>query len=89
MPGRGLPPQKEHTRKSNDRVATKLVSDGKLRGFLLPKGVLGKNEQGRAIAWHPMTVKWWNGWRKSPQALRMMTQPTLLSGGFAANRSQQ
>ena len=74
MPGRGPAPQKEHTRKSNDKTTIKLVSDGRLRGPVLPKGVL-KDGNGRPKAWHPMTVKWWNSWRKSPQALRMLTEP--------------
>jgi hypothetical protein len=23
--------------------------------------------------WHPQTVRWWNNWRESPQASRMLT----------------
>lgn len=75
MAGRGPAPAKEHTRKSNDKASTKLVSDGKTRGPVLPRGVLGVDREGKAIAWHPATVKWWNQWRRSPQALRMLTEP--------------
>ncbi|MBS3177742.1 MULTISPECIES: hypothetical protein [unclassified Pseudoclavibacter] len=25
--------------------------------------------------WHPMTRRWWNHWRRSPQASRMLSQP--------------
>jgi hypothetical protein len=74
MAGRGPTAQREHTRKSNDRQTIKLVSDGILRGSVLPRGLL-KDSQGKPVAWHPATVKWWNGWRKSPQALRMLTEP--------------
>lgn len=74
MAGRGPVGQKEHTRKSNDKQQISLVSDGKLRGPALPRGIM-KDRAGKAIAWHPATVKWWNSWRKSPQAIRMMTGP--------------
>lgn len=40
--------------------------DGHTRGFPLPKGVLLDGEQ-----WHPMTVQWWDTWRKSAQAMKM------------------
>jgi hypothetical protein len=72
MPGPA--PQEKHTRKSNDRQSIKLVADGKTRGPSLPRGLL-KDSKGNAEAWHPATVKWWNSWRKSPQAVRMMTGP--------------
>lgn len=71
MPGRGPKPAETHTRKSNDKDTIKLVSDGKKRGITLPQ----LRVNGRVVAWHPETVKWWNSWRSSPQALRMMTEP--------------
>jgi len=74
MPGRGPAPQSEHTRDRNNEQITKLVSDGKTRGRALPRGIL-TDKNGEKILWHPMTVKWWNHWRKSPQAVRMMTEP--------------
>jgi hypothetical protein len=74
MAGRGPAPASSHTRKSNDKQSIKLVSDGKLRGRALPSGVL-TNAKGEAEEWHPATVKWWDNWRRSPQALRMMTAP--------------
>lgn len=48
-------------------------SDGKLGGYDLPEGVLGTDKDGTLIEWHPMTVKWWDNWRSSPQGTRMMT----------------
>lgn len=74
MAGNGPVPAENHTRKGNDHKQISLVSDGKLRGPVLPRNVL-KKKDGTAEAWHPMTVKWWNNWRKSPQAIRMMTGP--------------
>jgi hypothetical protein len=75
MAGRGPAPAEKHTRKSNDQQNISLVSDGKLRGPVLPRTAMGKDADGKLIPWHPITVKWWNNWRKSPQSLRMMTAP--------------
>lgn len=68
---RGRRPAETHTRARNDKETIKLVSDGRQRGFALPQLRI----DGRVKAWHPETVKWWNSWRKSPQAVRMMTEP--------------
>lgn len=40
----------------------------------MPSNVLFDAE-GNSQKWHAMTVKWWNNWRKSPQAVRMITGP--------------
>jgi hypothetical protein len=72
MAGRGPAPAGAHTRKSNDHQTIKLIADKKLRGPSLPKLV---TKTGAVEAWHPQTVKWWNHWRRSPQAIRMMTGP--------------
>lgn len=45
-------------------------SDGKLGGYELPEGVLPDGEE-----WHPVTRQWWDNWRRSPQAARMVTEP--------------
>jgi len=71
MGQRGPKPAETHTRARNDKKAVALVSDGKQRGIALPQLRVG----GKVVAWHPRTVAWWNAWRKSPQALRMMTEP--------------
>jgi hypothetical protein len=71
MGARGPKPAESHTRARNDKKAIALVSDGKQRGIALPQLRIG----GKVVAWHPRTVAWWNAWRKSPQALRMMTEP--------------
>lgn len=41
--------------------------DGHIRGFPLPKGVLLDGED-----WHPMTLQWWDTWRRSAQAMKMV-----------------
>jgi hypothetical protein len=76
MGGRGFPPAAGRTtnRNRND-VRSVVKSDGKLGGPVLPDGVLGTDDDGNAVPWHPATVAWWRGWRASPQALRMMTVP--------------
>lgn len=43
-------------------------------GWQLPKNVL-RDKDGDIVDWHPMTVKWWEAWRSSPQATRMLTEP--------------
>ena len=49
---------------------TLLRSDNKLGGYDLPEGVLPDGE-----AWHPLTVRWWDHWRRSPQATQMASEP--------------
>lgn len=53
-----------------EEVRDMVRSDGRLGGYELPEGVLPDGE-----AWHPLTVRWWNHWRASPQAARMVTEP--------------
>jgi hypothetical protein len=45
-----------------------VAGDGRRRGPALPVGVLGSDDDGRPVEWHPMTAKWWETWRRSPQA---------------------
>lgn len=45
-------------------------SDGRIGGYELPEGVLPDGEE-----WHPITARWWNHWRRSPQAARMVSEP--------------
>jgi hypothetical protein len=71
MGARGPKAAETHTRSRNDKKQIVLVSDGKQRGIALPQLRIG----GKVVAWHPRTVAWWNAWRKSPQALHMMTEP--------------
>ncbi len=69
MAGRGFAPKetRSRTRDARRRAAeqTKISADGELRGFALPKTVDGD-------PWHPATRKWWDIWRRSPQAQRMI-----------------
>jgi hypothetical protein len=74
MPGRGPVKQERHTRARNDAKSIQLVSDGKTRGPAIPRNAL-RDKQGNVLPWHPQTIRWWNNWRKSPQAIRMMTGP--------------
>lgn len=70
MAGRGPAPAQSRGRKRDTPERTKLVAGEKPRGIALPKGVLPDGDE-----WHPMTLKWWEAWRKSPQASRMLSDP--------------
>ncbi len=64
MAGRGPAPSDEKRRRNKDTVPpTDLEHDDELRGPDLPDDVLGEGE-----SWHPQTQRWWNTWRRSPQA---------------------
>lgn len=43
-------------------------------GYPLPEGMM-TDRQGNPIQWHPATQLWWEEWRTSPQATRMLTGP--------------
>jgi len=62
---------------------TQLVAGDELGGFPLPKNALpflneeeaAKGARGKREQWHPMTRDWWEAWRRSPQASRMLSEP--------------
>lgn len=60
--------QNRRAQKASGDVRASLRSDGKLGGYELPEGVLPDGEM-----WHPVTVRWWNSFRASPQATLMVT----------------
>lgn len=82
MPG---PPPSEKRSRARDTPTREVIrSDGKIGGPPLPPAELAlprlpkeqwadpkvpEHEQ-----WHPMTVRWWENWRHSPQATRMTTE---------------
>ena len=70
MPGRGPAPKVERTRARDTARRDTVSADGTLRGMELPSAAdaLPPGEE-----WHPMTVEWWDAWRASPQAVRMLT----------------
>lgn len=70
MSGHGPPPKVQRQGLNATAKRAGLVVDDKLRGIELPPNVLPDDAQ-----WHPMTVEWWNGWRRSPQAATMLTGP--------------
>lgn len=86
MAGMGPPPSESRQRERDVAVREMVVSDGKLGGFPLPDDVLPQvrkngrpvfDEDGEPVLeeWHPATVRWWQNWRESPQATRMLTAP--------------
>lgn len=68
MAGRGpapKDPEKKVRRNVDPTPAVDLEPDDVLRGPDLPD-VLGGED------WHPQTMKWWDTWRRSPQAKSML-----------------
>lgn len=55
--------------------------DGEVRGYELPAHPEGKD-------WHPQTLKWWETWRKSPQAMYCIETDweSLFMGAIVHNR---
>lgn len=81
MAGHGAPPKERRSRDRANPERTKLPQDNTHRQIVrgakyfgpdLPKGaeVLPEGED-----WHPQTRSWWNHWRRSPQASRMLSDP--------------
>ena len=60
--------------KKPETVTVKAPEGGKKYGWDLPKKAL-RDKDGDLVDWHPMTIKWWEAWRTSPQATRMLTEP--------------
>jgi len=75
MAGVGPTAALSHTRARNDVKRDTVKSDGKLGGFPLPDDVLPVDKDGEREQWHPQTLRWWDNWRRSPQGVRMMTEP--------------
>lgn len=70
MAGRGPAPKDPARRRRRNATEelTPLTPDDELRGPELPSGVLGEDDEGNALPWHPMTQLWWDSWRSSAQA---------------------
>lgn len=81
MAGVGPVPKERRQRDRDTAVRDIVQADGKIGGFELPDDVLpfidDENDPrfGEREEWHPQTVRWWQNWRESPQATRMLTGP--------------
>lgn len=86
MAGNGPAPSERRTRDRDNKTRDIIKSDGKIGGFPLPSDVLPlvekKDEdpdywegEAQREEWHPQTVRWWQNWRESPQAVKMLTAP--------------
>lgn len=75
MAGVGPAADPNAIRRNKKPEFTQLQQDGEVRGYELPEGVLGKDLNGNPIDWHPVTRRWWENWRTSPQASRMLSEP--------------
>lgn len=86
MAGNGPTPNETRSR-ARDNVTREIIkSDGRLGGFPLPADVLPLipekdrdpdywDGEPQREEWHPQTVRWWQNWRESPQAAKMLTAP--------------
>lgn len=76
MGGRGAPASGTRSRARDVEARDTVKSDGKVGGFDLPDDVLPfVGDSAVRETWNPQTVRWWNNWRRSPQGVKMMTDP--------------
>lgn len=68
MGDRGPVPKARTVRERDGKVNETLYADGEIRGFDLPDDALDEDEQ-----WHPLVLKWWEAFRRSPQAKLLVT----------------
>lgn len=78
MAGRGFAPGDNRSRARDEPDKEQLHQASRAIGWDLPEGVLGVLKDGTEDTWHPITRKWWDSWRESPQAQRMLTEPDWL-----------
>lgn len=80
----GPPPSQKRSRERDNVVRDIIRSDGKLGGFdlrdlpedylpLKPRKEWADENESEREDWHPATLRWWDNWRSSPQATRMVT----------------
>jgi len=74
MAGRGPARTGKAVRRNKQPATVTVKAPTKKYGWKLPEGVLFDRD-GDPVEWHPATKKWWNAWRSSPQATRMLTEP--------------
>ena len=83
MAGVGPAPKRDAARRNKRPEMTQLVAPESLAGFELPDDVLPPLPDGMQLdpdrvlreEWHPATRRWWDAWRSSPQASRMLSEP--------------
>lgn len=86
MAGNGPAPKASRSRSRDTPSREVIKSDGRIGGFPLPNDVLPRVEkkdedpdywegEAQREEWHPQTVRWWQNWRESPQAVKMLTAP--------------
>lgn len=66
MAGTGPAPKDKRARDRDTKALEELVYDGKLFGDPLPEGILGTDEHGEPIDWHPQTLLLWESIREWP-----------------------
>lgn len=79
----GPAPKRDAVRRNKSGEFTELVAGDEPVGFPLPDDVLPpladefQVEPGVVLReqWHVQTVRWWENWRRSPQASKMLSAP--------------
>ena len=72
MAGRGFPAEPGSRRYKKIRTHEVIATSGQLHGPPLPTYIPGLGDG--KVRWHPQTRRWWTAWRRSPQAVRMITE---------------
>lgn len=83
MAGRGPAPKQNRSRARDTQVRDIIKSDGRIGGWELPDDVLPILPEDKQLdpdrvlreQWNAATVRWWDHWRESPQASRMVSGP--------------
>lgn len=76
MAGKGPQPKEERARDRDTPDKEQLHAVARAEGWDLPAGVLGTDKvTGELVEWNQVTKDWWQAWRESPQAQRMLTEP--------------
>lgn len=75
MGSRGFPASGDKTKGHKATNRRILSSNGALLGPAIPKGLLGIDADGKEIPWHPRAEKWYENFRRSPQATLLLTEP--------------
>lgn len=79
MAGRG-PAPKESRQRADKTVKRESLRNDEVLGPELPDPVYlpvyyKEHAEDDVPRWHPLTVRWWENWRRSPQAVKLLTDP--------------
>lgn len=85
MGTRGPVPKEQRTRARATAAREPIVPDEQVRGYALTNRLL----EGEDDEWHPFVVEWWEAFRRSPMAQRLVDDTQWLSLELAMPLMQQ